>query len=280
MTDRTRELRELAQRIADALPPMVEEVVLTGSVSRGMADEVSDIEMLFVTTEQLELAECFEHARKIGFERMDTWGPQGVPTNRVFGYVDDVPVETIWWSREFAEASVGAIFDGQPSGSAEALANGVSLRTVGLLEDWQERLRDYPEELAAARIEDAALPWGGFHASGVLTLLRPGDRLQLVEWLLDSSLRVLQIVYALNRVWPPTTKRLADRVQALAVKPDRLAERIEEVLTEPDPTRAMVALSELQLDTLALAPSGPNVDRAKGWVGEALDLLRKNGPDA
>ena len=280
MTDRTRELRELAQRIADALPPMVEEVVLTGSVSRGMADEVSDIEMLFVTTEQLELAECFEHARKIGFERMDTWGPQGVPTNRVFGYVDDVPVETIWWSREFAEASVGAIFDGQPSGSAEALANGVSLRTVGLLEDWQERLRDYPEELAAARIEDAALPWGGFHASGVLTLLRPGDRLQLVEWLLDSSLRVLQIVYALNRVWPPTTKRLADRVQALAVKPDRLAERIEEVLTEPDPTRAMVALSELQLDTLALAPSGPNVDRAKGWVCEALDLLRKNGPDA
>jgi predicted nucleotidyltransferase len=280
MTDRTRELRELAQRIADALPPVVEEVVLTGSVSRGMADEVSDIEMLFVTTEQLELAECFEHARKIGFERMDTWGPQGVPTNRVFGYVDDVPVETIWWSREFAEASVGAIFDGQPSGSAEALANGVALRTVGLLEDWQERLRDYPEEVAAARIEDAALPWGGFHASGVLTLLRPGDRLQLVEWLLDSCLRVLQIVYALNRVWPPTTKRLADRVQELAVKPDRLAERIEEVLTEPDPTRAMVGLSELQLDTLALAPSGPNVDRAKGWVGEALDLLRKTGSDA
>src|SRR5919199_5295830 len=201
MTDRTRELRELAQRIADALPPMVEEVVLTGSVSRGMADEVSDIEMLFVTTEQLELAECFEHARKIGFERMDTWGPQGVPTNRVFGYVDDVPVETIWWSREFAEASVGAIFDGQPSGSAEALANGVSLRTVGLLEDWQERLRDYPEELAAARIEDAALPWGGFHASGVLTLLRPGERLALVEWIYDGAVRVLRIVYALNRVW-------------------------------------------------------------------------------
>jgi predicted nucleotidyltransferase len=275
MTGRTRELRELAQRIADALPPKVEEVVLTGSVSRGVADEVSDIEMLFVTTEQLELAECFEHARRIGLERLDTWGVQGTETNRVFGYLDGAPVETIWWSREFAEASVAAILAGQPSGSAEALANGVALRTVGLLEDWQARLRDYPEEVAAARIEDAALPWGGFHASGVLTLLRPGDRLQLVEWLLDACLRVLQIVYALNRVWPPTTKRLADRVEELAVKPERLAERIEEVLTEPDPTRAMVVLSELQLNTLALAPSGPNVDRARRWVSEALDELRE-----
>jgi hypothetical protein len=280
MADRTAELRGLAQRIADALPPVVEEVVLTGSVSRGVADEVSDIEMLFVTTEQLELAECFEHARRLGFERLDTWGVQGTETNRVFGFLDGVPVETIWWSRDFAEASVAAIVGGQPSGSAEALANGVALRTVGLLEAWQARLRDYPDDVAEARIEDAALPWGGFHASGMLTLARPGDRVQLVEWLLDASLRVLQIVYALNRVWPPTTKRLAERVDALAVKPDRLAERIEEVLSEPDATRAMVVLCELQLDTLALAPSGPNVDRARRWVGEALDELRRPVPDA
>jgi hypothetical protein len=273
-TGRTRELQELAQRIADGLPPVVEEVVLTGSVSRGAADEVSDIEMLFVTAEQLELEECFEHARGLGFEQIDSWGVQGTETNRVFGYVDGVPVETIWWPREFAETTVAAIIGGQPSGSAEALVNGVSLRSSGLLEDWQARLADYPEELAAARIEEAALPWGGFHASGVLTLLRPGDRLQLVEWLLDSCLRVLQIVYALNRVWPPTTKRLAERLRELSVKPDRLAERIDEVLTEPDATGAMVALCELQLETLALAPRGPNVDRARRWVGEAIALLR------
>src|SRR5918911_868699 len=144
-TARTQELHSLAERIANELPPVVEEVVLTGSVSRGAADEVSDIEMLLVTTKQLELAE-----------------------------------------------------------SAEALANGVALRTVGLLEDWQERLRVYPDDLVAARVEDAALTWGGFHASGMLTLARPGDRLQLLERLLDDCLRVLQIVYALNRVWPPT----------------------------------------------------------------------------
>jgi hypothetical protein len=274
-TARTRELHSLAERIAAELPAVAEEVVLTGSVSRGVADDFSDIEMLIVTTEQLELAECFEHARAIGFERLDTWGPQGTETNRVFGYLEGAPVETIWWSRDFAEASVARIVAGEPSGSAEALANGVALRTAGLLEDWQERLRAYPDDLAAARIEDAALPWGGFHASGMLTLARPGDRLQLVEWLLDACLRVLQIVYALNRFWPPTTKRLGERVQELPVKPERMAERIEEVLTEPEPIRAMVVLCELQLDTLALAPSGPNVDRAHRWVSEALEELHE-----
>jgi hypothetical protein len=275
-TDRTGELRALAQRIADALPPVAEEVVLTGSVARGAADGISDIEMLIVTTKQLALAECFDYVRRIGFERLDTWGVQGTETNRVFGYLEQVPVETIWWSRDFAEASVARIVAGEPSGSAEALANGVALRSVGLLDEWQERLRVYPDDLAAARIEDAALPWGGFHASGMLTLARPGDRLQLVEWLLDACLRVLQIVYALNRAWPPTTKRLADRLQELSVKPERLAERIDEVLGEPDPLRAMVMLCELQLDTLALAPSGPNVDRARRWVAEALEILQSS----
>jgi predicted nucleotidyltransferase len=272
---RTRELHEVAERIAAALPPVVEEVVLTGSVSRDMADDVSDIEMLVVTTAQLELAECFEHARRIGLEDLDTWGVQGTETNRVFGYLEGVPVELVWWSRDFAEASVAAIVAGQSSGSAEALVNGVALRTVGLLDAWQERLRVYPDELAAARVEEAALTWGGYAPAGMLTIARPGDRLALVERLVDDTQRVLRIVYAVNRGWEPTTKRLADRVGALPVKPERLAERIEEILTEPDPLRAMLVLSELQADTLALAPSGPNVDRARRWVQEVIEVLRE-----
>jgi hypothetical protein len=68
--------------------------------------------------------------------------------------------------------------------------------------------------------------------------------------------QVLRIVYALNSVWQPTSKRLARRVQALLVKPERLAERIEEALTEPDALRAMLVMTELQVDTVDLAPPG------------------------
>jgi hypothetical protein len=149
-----------------------------------------------------------------------------------------------------------------------------ALCTSGLLAAWQARLREYPEHLAAARIERAALPWGGFTPAGLLTLLRPDDRLALVEWLLDAALRVLTIVYALNRVWEPTTKRLAARVEPLAMKPERLAERITEALTEPDPQRALLTMTELQLETVRLAPPGPNIDRARRWLAQGLEILR------
>ena len=272
-SERTQQLRDLAQRIADALPPDVEEVVLTGSVSRGMADEVSDIEMLIVTPEQLELDECYEHARAAGLENIDSWGDQTSPTRRVSGMLEGVPIELIWWSRELAEASVDGFFELDVSSGADAIANGVALRTSGALARWQTRLADYPEELAKARIESAALPWGGFAAAGLLTLVRPSERLALVEWNFDGAVRVLAIVYALNRVWPPTTKRVETRVASLEVKPDRLAERIEEAVTEADPRRALLVMTELQLDTVNLAPEGPNVNRARKWLTEGVELL-------
>jgi predicted nucleotidyltransferase len=272
-TARTVELRTIAQRIADALPPTVDEVVVTGSVSRGVADDVSDIEMLIVTQGELDLDECFSLAAACGLTDLGTWGQQGVPTKRVSGYREGVPIELIWWSREHAEKSVDAIFTGDPSTTADALANGVALRTSGLLAQWQERLRHYPDELARAWIEDAALTWGGFAPAGLLTLVRPDERLALVERMVDDASRVVRIVFALNRVWQPTLKRLADRAATLTRKPERLAERIEEALTEADPLRAVVVMTELQADTVALAPDGPNIDRARKWLADALEIL-------
>jgi hypothetical protein len=276
-TARTVELRAIAQAIADALPATVEEVVLTGSVSRGVADDVSDIEMLIVTERQLELEECYAIAAACGLTDLGTWGPQGVPTKRVSGYRDGAPIELIWWSRPHAASSVDSIFAGELPSSADALANGVPLRTSGLLAEWQERLRHYPDALAAARIEDAALTWGGFAAAGLLTIIRPGERLALVERMVDDASRVVRIVFAVNRVWQPTLKRLADRTAALPIKPDRLAERIEEALTEPDPRRALQLMTGLQANTAALAPDGPNIVRARAWLAEGIEILARGG---
>jgi len=273
--ERSRQLHDLAQRVADALPlDVAEEVVLTGSVSRGVADGVSDIEMLIVTPEPMELAACFERARAAGLEELDTWGDQSTPTRRVSGYVEDVPLELIWWSREHAESSLDSLFrPSEMSSAADAIAHGVALRTSGSLARWQARLSEYPQELARARIEEAALTWGGFTPAGLLTLARPGERLPRTERMLDDASRVLRIVYALNRVWPPTHKRLAARVASLAVKPARLAERIEEAFSVSDPRRALLVMTELQSETVALAPDGPNVNRARWWLAAAANLL-------
>jgi predicted nucleotidyltransferase len=266
-TARSEELRALAQRVADALPLEAIEVVLTGSAARGVADDVSDVELLVVTEDPVSLAETFELARLAGLEERDSWGDPSTPTRRVFGYVEGQPVETIWWSRDLAEELFAA------GGSAEALANGVPLRTSGLLAGWQERLADYPPELAAERIEQAAERWGGFAPAGLLTLVRDDVTLARMEWLVESAQRVLAIVFALNRVHQPTAKRLAARVSELAVKPERLAEPIDEALAERDPRRALLTMTELQLETVRLAPDGPNVDRARTWLAEAIEVL-------
>jgi hypothetical protein len=34
-------------------------------------------------------------------------------------------------------------------------------------------------------------------------------------------------------------------------------------------------MTKLQLDTVRLAPSGPNVDRARMWLAEGLALLQE-----
>src|SRR5207245_6204760 len=151
-------------------------------------------------------------------------------------------LELIWGSREHAESSIDAFFQTDVSSAADAIAHGVALRTSGSLSRWQARLGDYPEELARARIEDAALTWGGFAAAGLLTLARPGEQLARIERMLDDASRVLRIVCALNRVWEPTHKRLATRVAPLTVKPARLAERIDEAFAETDPRRALLVM--------------------------------------
>jgi predicted nucleotidyltransferase len=269
----TTRLRTLAQQVADALPTAVEEVVLTGSVSRGVADDISDIEMLIVTEGEVELAECFTLAAACGLTDLGTWGQQGVPTKRVSGYRDGVPIELIWWSRAHAESAIDAIFAGDLSASADAIANGVGLRTSGALARWQERLSHYPDELAKVRIEDAALTWGGFAPAGLLTLVRPGERLALVERMVDDASRVVRIVFAVNRVWQPTLKRLADRAATLPHKPEGLAERITDALTEPEPHRALIVMTELQAETVALAPEGPNINRARTWLSDGREIL-------
>jgi hypothetical protein len=272
---RSEQLQALAQRVADAVPTdIAQEIVLTGSVSRGVADDLSDIEMLIVASQPLSLDECFAMASGAGLDGLGTWGAQEAPVRRVSGRRERVPIELVWWPRTFAESQVELLVSGEAPGStADALVHGVPLRTIGLLAAWQTRLGAYPPALAAKQIQQATLAWGGFAPAGVLTLIRPGDRLALVEWLLDGSVRVLAIVFAMNGVWHPTTKRLATRVLPLEIKPDRLAERIEEALTEPDARRALRVMTELQLDTVLLAPSGANVERARAWLAAAADQL-------
>ena len=271
-TARSGELRALAQRVAGRLPPAAREIILTGSASRGAADELSDIEMLVVAEDLPPLDHCVTWARAAGLVDVNTWSPPDAPIWWIGGVAEGVQVELIWWPRALVDERVARILAAEISEhqrlrTAEALVNGVALRGDGLAQ-WQERLRVYPEELAEAVIADAADVWNE-RPSTQLTLLRPGDSLVLAERLVEDAENVLRVVFALNRAWEPGWKHLGVRVDPLELKPVRLAERIDTALAALD----LRGMNELVRDTLALAPDAPAVLEARAQVEALLSEL-------
>ena len=257
----------LARRVASGLPPAAVEIVLTGSTSRGVADERSDIELLVVSETLPPLEDCLA---ALGFG--DHWTLDGTFW-WTGGQVDGEDVEVIWWPRDRVERRVADIlaaevFDHERIRTAEALVHGVGLRTAGWLEDWQLRLSAYPARLAERVIADAAESWHESPRSAV-GLLRPGERLPLAVQLVEDAENVLRILFALNQAWEPGWKRIARSLEPLAVKPERTAERIDAALAALD----LRAMRELVRDTLVLAPDTPAVLRARLETDTLLEAL-------
>jgi nucleotidyltransferase-like protein len=246
-TARSGQLQGLAQRVAEALPPSVTDIVVTGSTSRGVADELSDVELLVIADEL---------PRELPLADIDTWSPPDAPIRWHGGFVDEEFVELIWWPPAFAEERVARIaaaeiVDHARLRTAEALVNGICLRGDAHAR-WLAQLADYPDGLADKIVEDAAAAWTE-PARSDRALRRPGDQ-------------ILRIVFALNREWEPGWKRLAQRVDPLAVRPERLAERIDVLGRSLD----LAALRVLAAETLALAPDLPTVQRARRMLEEPL----------
>ena len=189
------------------------------------------------------------------------------------GTVEGEPFELIAWTRARTETRVVGILAAeivdQRIRAAEAIVHGLTLRTSGRIAEWQERLRTYPDALAEAIVLDAIGDWTEQTPRGIRALLRAGCRLELTKRLVDDLDNVLRIVFALNRAWQPGWKRLPEIVAPLAVKPDRLAERIDEALLTADIVRARA----LVRDTLTLAPDLPRVVQARELTSAILAEL-------
>jgi predicted nucleotidyltransferase len=254
---RSEDLRTLAERFVRALPADFAEALLTGSVSRGEADELSDVEMLLVARDTPP------HLSALGIEM---WQEDFFENGTIAWYtalVEGEVLEMAGWTHPRVEGRLEGILSGEMIDHArfrfaEALFHGIPLRSAGAIERWQARLAEYPEALVEAIVNDASEEWLE-HPLGVRAHLRSGGRLALAAMLADDLQNVLRIVFALNRAWEPSWKRLPQLVAPLVIKPKRLAERIEEALADISlrKTRALV------LDTLLLAPDLPRVVLAR-----------------
>jgi Nucleotidyltransferase domain len=233
---RSDELRAVAERVAALLPETVSDVVLTGSTARGVADGLSDIELLVIADQLPD---------RLPLENLDTWSPND-SAHWFGGLFEREFVELIWWTRAYVEERVRAIAAGEVVDharlrTAEAILNGLPLRGDGHAR-WAAQLAVYPDGLAEKIVADAAATFRDTE-SQMRSVQRPGDALVLAQRVAEYAEGVLRIVFARNREWEPGWKRLPLRLESLALKPDRLAERVDAAVRALD-LSTLAALAE------------------------------------
>lgn len=277
---------EIARRIEELCPRrLVDEVAVTGSVSRGVATAKSDLELNFWTNSLPANAAT-------GSQWLDEhlqWLTQNAGVSEFL--VDKTPIsdgsfwasmkfEGVWvetsWQRVDAQAKLikellaGQIVDHSLTVIADVLVNAVPIRTEGRLAAWKSELKHYPVTLQARLISDTIDSWTFPLHVDACWEANGESRLKFLEYLLRDIHGVLRIVFALNEVWEPDWKRLRIRVATLPVKPRGLIKRIAAILRDPSSRAARATCYELIMDTLALAPNKYHVTRASDVISRSL----------
>jgi hypothetical protein len=275
-TPQSRHCLALAQELTGRCPPALgREVALTGSVALGLADDDSDIELnLWVETlpdaAQRDGWLAAISATDVKAEDMPWGDGTFAATFRYRG----VTVEAGWQTITMLEAALRSVLDEHRTSRltlAYAVSQAVTLRSEGALAKWQSWLADYPDGLRARLIEQNTNVWRLPHAGGIRwALVRRRDVLALNERLTWDVYNILNLLFALNRRWRPDWKWLRHKCAALPVKPDRLAERIEEIFTAPELDRRVATCQHLILDTLALLPPSPSILLAQERIRDHL----------
>jgi len=245
----------LADRAAAAYiaNPHVAAVLVAGSVARGLADDFSDIELDVYWAAPPTDEERTAAVEGAGWERVyaevddDEWAD---------GYlVDGVKVDTSGFVTSTIEGHLDAVLersDTEPERQVRitALLDGRALHGRPVIEAWRSRCRDYPTGLALAMV-DAAME------------LRPRERLEMLAArddvlllhrdLVDSAQRILDALFAVNRVYVPHPfhKWLDWEASLLAHVPTDVVPRLRRLLVAP-PHLAVQELCALTIETFDL----------------------------
>lgn len=243
--------RAIAQRVVDHLAARSElcASLLTGSVATETCDDSSDIDLLNYY-EHLPLRAAFDALlAELGARVTRELSPPGA-AEFVAGYdLDGIELQTGAGLVASLEATLDRIAGGEvgwaTAKQAMGLQEGVALRGAALIGSWQERI-SYSDELRRREIE---------RHLGFFPIWRLGEYLATRDaalferqMLLDGAFRVAAVMSALNRLYFSSFqfKRMADHVERMRVRPERLAERLATVANAPadEAGRELAALVE------------------------------------
>ncbi len=266
----------LAQELAQLCPPALgEEIALTGSASHGWSDDISDIEINFwaqqIPSAEEQLAWLHEIGATDTFPIVATEADGSIMTTFTYrGIIVEAEWQTLAQQEQVLQTLLAAQSDSQwLILNGEMITSAVPLRSNGVLAHWKAMAADYPDAMVGRVVASATEGWMFAHWVALhWAFISRGEQLAMRNTIINDLRNALRILWAINRQWGPQLKWIRHSAPALKVKPERLVERIEEIVVAPA-QEAVIAALQLALEILALVP--PQFD-----VSKPLNNIRAN----
>ena len=276
-------LSSIAQRIADAYIAHTEPraVLLTGSVGEGLADELSDIDLIVYYDAQPPEPALERVHVQIGSTELERKG-YGVNFR-----VDDVECEVGHFLVEGTERTLSTVLDDQEVDTLVhkhlmGITSGQALYGESLIQSWQSRAAAFPESLRRKMAE--------FYINRQFAFWYIEDywqnrdaHLWLHQVLVETAFNILGTLAGVNRLYfsPFQFKRLREFVSRMQLTPPWLADRLDQLFLASEPV-AMRKAEQLFLETLKLAEqqlAGLDTAGLRHRPGRARPALDRVGLD-
>jgi hypothetical protein len=274
-TARSHELLKIAQTVVASCPAnLADAIVVTGSVSRGKADQFSDVDILFWLDTYPAMSACRDWIESHAVSELR-------PAVRLddgslwFEYAyQGYPVNLMWETWAYIERKMQVVRDltagkillpvGEVGSFHRVVQDAVPLRDHPLLKPLQAEVRTYPDRLRQRLIEDTVDIWRRMMQVPMTfagyNLVPRGEIIDLKRRQMMSVQSILMILFAYNRRWLPDGKSLISDCELLPMRPDHLQNRIQQILANSDVVASIRATFALKLDVLHLVQDEFRVD--------------------
>lgn len=276
---------QLRQHIATELAPALtqdgtQEVWLTGSVARGVADQFSDIE-LRVLVDTLDEPRVYETQLRAAGAKVDpvsaVWN--GMVTTK--SWYRGLFIEAAWQTCDGLAQSLEPILGAYTTDhwslvEAWHVTYALPLTPAPRLAHWQQRLQVYPHALQTALVEQATTTWTQPHwyplsPINMWPLAYRDVAMGLSGKLTVEVERCLRLLFAINRVWEPDYKWLFHEQRRLITSIPNLSERVNQIFQTSVPKQQVALCLQLIQDVLECVPQEYDMQRGRNKIGEARE---------